>query len=53
MMGTYETKIQKVSKNTLITAIPKPIVRSLNLQKGDILIIKERSNKLIIEKKGE
>jgi len=51
-MGIYETKLQKVSKDTLITAIPKPIVRSMNLQKGDFLIIRERGNKLIIEKKG-
>ena len=52
-MGTYETKIQKVSKDTLTTAIPKPIVRSMNLQKGDTLIIKEQGNKLIIEKKED
>ena len=51
-MGVYETKLQKVSKDTLITAIPKPIVRSMNLQKGDILIIKERNDRIIIEKKG-
>ena len=49
-MGLYRVKVQQLSHGTFIITIPKPIAREWELKKGDILNIRERSNKMIFEK---
>jgi antitoxin component of MazEF toxin-antitoxin module len=50
-----ETKLQKVgSVGTLATSIPKPLVKALNLHKGDtITMFLDDDNRIVIEKLEE
>ena len=46
-----ETKLQMVGNTgTLITSIPKPIVKHFNLKKGDKLNIFMKGNHIVLEK---
>ena len=46
-----ETKLQMVGNTgTLITSIPKPIVRHFELKKGDKMNIYIKGNQIILEK---
>ena len=46
-----ETKLQKVGRTgTLISSIPKPIVKYFGLEKGDKMNIYIENEKIILEK---
>ena len=46
-----ETTLQQVSTVTLTTTIPQPIVKALNLKKGDKLeMYVDENDRIIIEK---
>ncbi len=47
----FETALQKVSTVTLTVTIPQPIVKALNLKKGDKLEMYVDENNLIVMEK--
>ncbi len=50
-----ETKLQSIgATGTLSTSIPKPLVKALNLRKGDIVAMSlDEKNRIVIEKLEE
>ena len=49
-MGKFNSKIQKIKGNSFFIYLPLPIIRGLDLRKGEKVILREKENKILIEK---